>query len=124
MHAHDARSGRAHDLSHSQISTVQAHNIKYINIKKPLKEHKKKQRKEDPENQIDGFIGEGLPKGTRLWSKAGWMSQARHDAAWFCQPQGNPMLLVVFSHGRQSSHDTFLLPALARELIKIHATNN
>ena len=83
-----------------------------------------KQRKEDPENQIDGFIGEGLPKGTRLWSKAGWMSQARHDAAWFCQPQGNPMLLVVFSHGRQSSNDTFLLPALARELIKIHATNS
>ncbi|MDP4808888.1 MAG: class A beta-lactamase-related serine hydrolase, partial [Cyanobium sp. MAG_160] len=36
----------------------------------------------DPENQVDGFIGEGLPLGSRLWSKAGWMSQARHDAAY------------------------------------------
>jgi len=82
-----------------------------------------RQRKEDPENQIDGFLGEGLPKGTRLWSKAGLMSQVRHDAIWCCQPQGNPMLLVVFNQSRQSSNDTFLLPALARELIKIHSTN-
>ncbi len=79
-----------------------------------------KQRQEDPENQIDGFLGEGLPQGTRLWSKAGWMSQARHDAAWCCPPQGKPMLLVVFSYGRNSSSDKFLLPALARALIKIH----
>ena len=78
------------------------------------------QRKADAENQIDGFLGEGLPKGTRLWSKAGWMSQVRHDAAWCSQPNGNPMLLVVFSEGKQSSSDTLLLPALARELSKIH----
>jgi hypothetical protein len=79
-----------------------------------------RQRKEDPENQIDGFLGEGLPKGTRLWSKAGWMSQARHDAAWCCLPKGNPMLLVVFSQGRQNSNDTLLLPAIAKELIQLH----
>ena len=79
-----------------------------------------RQRKEDPENQIDGFLGEGLPKGTRVWSKAGLMSQARHDAAWFCLPHQNPMLLIAFTQGRQSSHDKYLLPALARELIKIH----
>ncbi len=78
------------------------------------------QRQADPENQVDGFLGEGLPKGTRLWSKAGWMSQARHDAAWVCQPQRNPMLLVVFSQGRQNSADKSLLPALSRELYKLH----
>ncbi len=78
-------------------------------------------RNKDPENQIDGFLGEGLPPRTRLWSKAGWMSQARHDAAWCCLPQEAPMLLVVFSQGRQSSNDTFLLPALAHELMKIHS---
>ena len=78
-----------------------------------------RQRKEDPENQIDGFLGEGLPKGTRLWSKAGWMSQARHDAAWCCPPQGNPMLLVVFTEGRQSSTDSSLLPTLAKELMNL-----
>jgi len=83
-----------------------------------------RQRKEDPENQIDGFLGEGLPKGTRLWSKAGWMSQARHDAAWFCQPQGNPMLLVIFTQGKQQSNDTSLLPSLVKELIKLDIEMN
>ena len=78
------------------------------------------QRKINPENQIDGFLGEGLPKGTRLWSKAGWMSQARHDAMWCCEPEGNPMLLVVFSQGRERSNDTFLLPAIASELNKLN----
>ncbi len=77
-------------------------------------------RKTNPENQVDGFLGEGLPKGTRLWSKAGWMSQARHDAAWCCAPEGNPMLLVIFSQGRDRSNDNLLLPSLARELFKAH----
>ena len=53
------------------------------------------QRKADPENQVDGFLGEGLPVGSRLWSKAGWMSQARHDAAWWSLQGGRPMLLAV-----------------------------
>ncbi len=75
-------------------------------------------RKGDPENQVDGFIGEGLPKGSRLWSKAGLMSQVRHDAAWISLPSGNPMLLVIFSLGRHKAKDTFLLPLLAKELIQ------
>ncbi len=79
------------------------------------------QRKSDPENQVDGFIGEGLPKGSRIWSKAGLMSQARHDAAWCNSPEGNPMLLVVFSQGRERSKDTFLLPAMANELMKFNS---
>ena len=82
------------------------------------------QRKENPENQIDGFLGEGLPKGTRLWSKAGWMSQVRHDAAWFCKPQGNPMLLVIFTQGRQYSNDTSLLPSLASEIMNLPTEMN
>ena len=31
-------------------------------------------RAADPDNQVDGFIGGGVPDGTQLWSKAGWMS--------------------------------------------------
>ena len=75
-------------------------------------------RRNDPENQIDGFLGEGLVQGSRLWSKAGWMSTVRHDAAWISSPQSNPILLIVFSQGRQLANDTFLLPALANELCK------
>ncbi|ABM79076.1 serine hydrolase [Prochlorococcus marinus] len=77
------------------------------------------QRKADPENQVDGFLGEGLPEGSRLWSKAGWMSQARHDAAWWSLQGGRPMLLVVFTQGRERANDTTLLPAIARELSKL-----
>ncbi len=78
------------------------------------------QRKNDPENQVDGFLGEGLPQGTRLWSKAGLMSQARHDAAWWAAPGGNPILLVVFTHGRQRANDISLLPAIARAINNLH----
>ena len=77
------------------------------------------QRKADPENQVDGFLGEGLPVGSRLWSKAGWMSQARHDAAWWSLQGGRPMLLVVFTQGRERANDTTLLPAIASELSKL-----
>ncbi len=75
-------------------------------------------RKADPENQIDGFLGEGLPRGSQIWSKAGLMSEARHDAAWLQTSKGNPMLLVVFCMGKDLARDQFLLPALAAELIK------
>jgi len=73
-------------------------------------------RAADPENQVDGFLGEGLPEGSRLWSKAGWMSQARHDAAWWISPERPPSLLVVFSEGADRAKDPNLLPTLAREL--------
>jgi hypothetical protein len=80
------------------------------------------QRAADPENQVDGFIGEGLPLGSRLWSKAGWMSQARHDAAYVEAPalgedsQPSAFLLVVFSEGEACARDTGLLPELAARL--------
>ncbi|MCP9773042.1 serine hydrolase [Synechococcus sp. Tobar12-5m-g] len=73
-------------------------------------------RSADPENQVDGFLGEGLPEGARLWSKAGWMSQARHDAAYVEIDGYLPFLLVVFSEGRERAGDGKLLPALARDL--------
>ena len=77
-------------------------------------------RKANPDNQIDGFIGEGLPIGTLLWNKAGWMSEVRHDAAWFQQPKGNPTLLIIFCQGRELSKDQFLLPAIANELSRLN----
>jgi beta-lactamase class A len=76
------------------------------------------QRAADPENQVDGFLGEGLPAGARLWSKAGWMSQARHDAAYVEVEGQAPMLLVVFSEGAARAADGTLLPELARQLLQ------
>lgn len=74
------------------------------------------QRAADPENQVDGFLGEGLPPGARLWSKAGWMSQARHDAAYVEADGHAPFVLVAFSEGEACAADTTLLPEIARRL--------
>ena len=74
------------------------------------------QRAADPENQVDGFLGAGLASGARLWSKAGWMSQARHDAAYIEPPSGPPFLLVAFSEGPECAGDETLLPQLCRLL--------
>jgi hypothetical protein len=79
------------------------------------------QRAADPENQVDGFLGEGLPAGARLWSKAGWMSQARHDAAYVEVDGYGPLLLVVFSEGERCAADTRLLPEIARHLLAMGA---
>ncbi len=76
-------------------------------------------RKKNPENQIDGFLGEGLPLASKLWSKAGLMSEARHDVAWWVAPNKNPMLLVVFTTGEKLVKDEFLLPAISSELNKL-----
>ena len=34
-----------------------------------------------PMDQVAGFLGQELPKGAKLWSKAGWTSTVKHDAA-------------------------------------------
>ena len=75
----------------------------------------------DPENQVDGFLGEALPEGSRLWSKAGWMSQARHDAAYIEPPHGPACLLVVMAEGEAAAADTALLPDIARCLLEAGA---
>ena len=76
-------------------------------------------RKQDLENQVDGFLGAGLPLASKLWSKAGLMSEVRHDVAWWKTPNKNPMLTVVFTTGKELVKDQFLLPAISSELNKL-----
>ncbi len=79
--------------------------------------------KNDSFNQINGFLGEGLPENINLWSKAGLMSEVRHDSAWWTNSQTLQTLLVVFCNGEKYSKDTSFLPLIAREVYefnKIH----
>jgi len=76
-------------------------------------------RKKDLNNQVDGFLGEGLPYASKLWSKAGLMSEVRHDVAWWEAPNKNPMLVAVFTIGEKLVKDRFLLPAIGSELNKL-----
>jgi hypothetical protein len=77
-------------------------------------------RAADPENQVDGFLGAGLSDGSALWSKAGWMSQARHDAAYIEPAEGAAFLLVAFSEGKACANDEALLPELCRLLAELN----
>jgi beta-lactamase class A len=78
-------------------------------------------RQVDPLNQVDGFLGSGLHETARLWSKAGWMSQARHDAAYIELEGRAPVVLVAFSEGAAAATDETLLPAISRRLLGLAA---
>jgi beta-lactamase class A len=71
----------------------------------------------DPENQVTGFLGEGLPQSAQLWSKAGFMSQVRHDAAYIELPNVPPYLLVVFTEGKAQSQNEKLLPFISQRVV-------
>jgi len=76
--------------------------------------------KNDSLNQIDGFLGAGLPESINLWSKAGLMSEVRHDSAWWINSQSLQTLLVVFCNGEKYSKDTSLLPLIAKEIYEFN----
>lgn len=69
------------------------------------------------EDQVSGFLGAGLPPDAQLWSKAGWTSQVRHDAAYIEIPERSPYLLVVFTEGKAYSQNRQLLPFLSRAFV-------
>jgi len=69
----------------------------------------------EDENQVKEFIGEALPTEAKLWSKAGWTSTVRHDAAYFELPNGKKLILVIFTRGQAG--DVTLVPAVARNVI-------
>jgi hypothetical protein len=71
----------------------------------------------DGENQVTGFLGEGLPEGAQLWSKAGWTSQVRHDAAYSEISDRQPYLLVVFTEHPANSRMQEILPFISRSFV-------
>lgn len=70
----------------------------------------------EDENQVREFIGEALPSGSKLWSKAGWTSEVRHDAAYLELPTGRKLVLVIFTRGQAS--DVTLIPAVTRHVLR------
>ena len=69
----------------------------------------------DDENQVKEFIGAALPAGSNLWSKAGWTSEVRHDAAYVELPAGKKLMVVIFTRGQ--AEDLTLVPAAMRNLL-------
>ena len=72
---------------------------------------------DDNDNQARGFTGIALQgvEGARLWSKAGWTSTTRHDAAYVEMPDGSKFVLVTFT--TEHANDREIIPSVARLVI-------
>ena len=92
-------------------------NEKNINLKNCLfREIKEQSQDKDANNQINGFLGEGLPQKIPFWSKAGLMSEARHDAAWWINKNQSKTLLVVFTEGKELANNNKFLPEFSKAI--------
>jgi hypothetical protein len=72
----------------------------------------------EEENQITGFLGESLPLNAQIWSKAGWMSRVRHDAAYIEIPNLPPYLLTVFTEGKENAQNKSILPFISQSVVE------
>lgn len=62
------------------------------------------------------FISHALKPGTKLWSKEGWTSATRHDAAYIETPEGLKFILVIFTENHGTEQE--IIPSVARKVIK------
>jgi beta-lactamase class A len=71
----------------------------------------------DADDQGHGFTGIALSEttGARLWSKAGWTSTTRHDAAYIEMPNGAKFVLVTFTTDHANERE--IIPTVARVVI-------
>ena len=72
----------------------------------------------DADDQAHGFTGIALQgvAGVRLWSKAGWTSTTRHDAAYVELPNGSKFVLVTFTTDHANERE--IIPAVAKIVIE------
>lgn len=64
-----------------------------------------------------GFTGPALSPGMKLWSKAGWVSWARHDAALIELPGGGRVIIVTFTEAREHANNRKIIAAVARRVL-------
>lgn len=70
----------------------------------------------DPDDQAHGFTGIALKPGARLWSKAGWTSETRHDAAYIELPNAARFVLVTFTTDHANERD--IIPSVANVVLE------
>lgn len=74
----------------------------------------------DQDNQAVGFTGRALIDakltGVKLWSKAGWTSKTRHDAAYIETPEGLRFVLVIYTENHANDRDA--IPLIAGKILQ------
>ena len=73
-------------------------------------------KSDNTDDQAHGFTAIALEPGARLWSKAGWTSTTRHDAAYIELPNGARFVLVTFTTDHATERD--IIPTIARVVIE------
>lgn len=81
----------------------------------------------DPDNQARGFSGKALIDkkltGVKLWSKAGWTSKSRHDAAYIETPEGQKFIIVIFTENHANDREP--IPAVVGKILdRMKSTGN
>lgn len=73
----------------------------------------------DPDSQANGFTGIALidrkMTNARLWSKAGWTSKTRHDAAYIETAEGLKLVIVIFTENHANERN--IIPTIAGEVL-------
>jgi beta-lactamase class A len=95
------------------------------NMRDTLHRPNTKEFRETPAAQLLGFLGEGMPPGARIWSKAGWTgwtgdrlaSYRRHDALHVILPGGQAFTLVAFTQGKWASDSPAMLPEVGAKAV-------
>ena len=74
---------------------------------------------DDKDSQDTGFTGLALInknlKTAKIWSKAGWTSKTRHDAAYIETPEGLKFVIVIFTENFATERD--IIPTIARKVL-------
>ncbi|MGH9948439.1 MAG: serine hydrolase [Pyrinomonadaceae bacterium] len=74
----------------------------------------------DPDDQSTGFTGKALVDlkmtDAKIWSKAGWTSRSRHDAAYIETADGLKFVLVIFTENH--ANDRGPIPKVAAKIIE------
>lgn len=64
-----------------------------------------------------GFSGPGLSPGMKLWSKAGWVSWARHDAALVELPGGGRVVIVTFTESKEHAQNRSIIASVVNRIL-------
>jgi len=74
----------------------------------------------DPDSQANGFTGLALIErkmtDARLWSKAGWTSKTRHDAAYIETADGLKFVIAIYTENHANERN--IIPAIAGKVIE------
>ncbi len=70
-------------------------------------------------DQAHAYTALGLPAGAKLWSKAGWTSECRHDAAYVELPNGAKFVLAIFTMDHPNERE--IIPTVAKAAVEFFA---